>query len=213
MRLDFLRRIPLPQLRQLSIAAAAITYSAIVAGLAPEIATTLDQLPEGAAALLRTLTSAVTLLALISGFQRFVVYVWAKPYLGEWVYESSSGNWGYARIVTQSSDLAYEVYLYQTREAIRRAVSSHFGAPHGCIGATHSTMVRYDGNNVELVYVVDNTDPSYRAREGILTLHLMPGGQAMKGYWRSGTDTGEQRTGVLNMVRASVMDFDAKEGE
>ncbi|HEX6682291.1 MAG TPA: hypothetical protein VF062_05825 [Candidatus Limnocylindrales bacterium] len=144
--------------------------------------------------------SALSLAVLVRGIQRLLLVSWARPVLGQWVYISSSGNWGLADIGIRGGEFTYSVQLYRTEQDTMAAVRQEPGFVSRCFATVTSAGVTYEKGQVELVYKISNAEEGYAPRSGMLTLSpLSP--TAMKGYWKSDIMGEEASRGVLNMWR------------
>ncbi|WP_405100430.1 hypothetical protein [Micromonospora sp. NBC_01412] len=181
--------------RQASLAVTAMVFSV----LNVVVLQALD-LKDAGTRLAAVLVSAFSL-ALIGGVvQRLFLLAWAYPVLGEWVYRSSSGTWGLARIGLRGGELTYTVQLYRTEEDLQAAVRREPGFVSRCLATVTSVGVTYDRGQVELIYKIPDAHEDYAARSGMLTLAPL-GGQAMKGWWKSDILGAEPSRGELDMYR------------
>ncbi|MCI4062563.1 hypothetical protein MRQ36_08295 [Micromonospora sp. R77] len=181
--------------RQAALATAAVVFSVLNVVLLQAI-----PLDDGESKLLAVLLSAFSL-ALIGGVvQRMFLSIWAHPVLGQWVYESSSGNWGLARIDLRGGELTYAVQLYRTEEDALAAVRGEPGFVSRCFATVSSVGVTYEKGQVELIYKVDRSHEDYATRSGMLTLTPLSR-WAMKGYWKSDILGAEPSRGVLDLYR------------
>lgn len=148
--------------------------------------------------------AALSLAVIVRLVQRLLLLAWARPVLGRWVYESSSGNWGLAVIDIHGGELRYSVQLYATRAEVLAAVLGQPDAVSSCFATVTSVGVTFHNGSVELIYKIDQTSNEYAPRSGMLTLSpLSP--RTMKGYWKSDIDGTEANRGVLDMQRAETL--------
>lgn len=181
--------------RQASLATAAVIFSVLNIAVLQR-ADLPDLRSKGTAVLLSALS-----LALIGGVvQRLFLLIWAWPVLGQWVYESSSGNWGLARIDLRGGELTYSVQLYRTEADTLAAVRGEPGFVARCFATVSSVGVTYDKGQVELIYKVSGSHEDYQPRSGMLTLTPLSE-WAMKGYWKSDILGAEPSRGVLDLYR------------
>ncbi|MCX4389609.1 hypothetical protein OG777_22135 [Micromonospora peucetia] len=146
------------------------------------------------------LLSALSLAVLAGLVQRLFLMIWAQPVLGEWIYRSSSGNWGLARIDLRGGELSYSVQLYRTEQDAQAAVRGEPGFVTRCFATVSSVGVTYEKGQVELIYKISDAHEDYATRSGMLTLRPLRAG-AMKGYWKSDILGAESSRGVLDMYR------------
>ncbi|GAA4207847.1 hypothetical protein [Actinocatenispora rupis] len=155
------------------------------------------------------LGAALSLTLIVRTLQRLLLSAWGRPILGRWVYESSSGTWGLARIDIHGGDLRYSVQLYPTEETVLAAVRNDPDAVTACFATVHSAGATYADDRLELVYKIEQTSQAYEPRTGILVLRPL-NRRTMKGYWSSDITTGEARRGTLDMRRARYVRAAAK---
>ncbi|MBB5871681.1 hypothetical protein F4553_005060 [Allocatelliglobosispora scoriae] len=150
------------------------------------------------------IVSAFSLAVIVRTLQLILLRWWAHPILGEWVYESSSGNWGLARLDIRGGDLRYTVQLYRTQADTLAAVRQEPGFVAKCFATVTSVGATYLDGQVELVYKIGTTtQEGYAPRSGMLTLSPLSY-SAMKGYWRSDIQGSEPSRGVLDMYRPNT---------
>lgn len=147
--------------------------------------------------------SVLSLAALVSMCQHLFLKAWAKPVLGRWIYESSSGNWGLARLEIRGGDLNYSVQLYRTEAEALGALKGVRGTVSSCFATVTSGLVDYAAGRVELIYKIDHTSSGYESRSGMLSLSPLSS-RTMKGYWKSDVRGDEPQRGVLNMARVET---------
>ncbi|HEY3504091.1 MAG TPA: hypothetical protein VGN37_15065 [Actinocatenispora sp.] len=154
--------------------------------------------------------AAVSLTLIVRVIQRLLLTAWGRPVLGRWVYESSSGSWGLARIDIHGGDLRYTVQLYHSEADVLAAVRGEAHAVAACFATVDSSGVTFrGGNRMELVYKVDHTDGKYTPRTGILVLTPLDR-RTMKGFWSSDVATGEASRGTLDMRRERYVRAEAR---
>lgn len=181
--------------RQASLGVAAVVFSVLNIVVLQDLA-----LAGAAAKLLAVLVSALSLALIVGIVQRLFLLIWAHPVLGRWVYESSSGNWGLARIDLRGGELTYSVQLYRTEADVRAAVRGEPGFAARCFATVSSSGVTYEKGQLELIYNVDRSHEDYATRSGMLTLAPLDR-SAMKGYWRSDILGAEPSRGTLDLHR------------
>ncbi|GAB3143388.1 hypothetical protein GCM10027290_19600 [Micromonospora sonneratiae] len=181
--------------RQASFAVAAIIFSTLNV-VALKQADLRGFLPVAVA----VVVSALSLALVVSLVQRLFLYIWAYPILGQWVYESSSGNWGLATLELRGGELNYSVQLYHTEADAMAAVRNEPGFVSRCFATVSSVGVTYDRGQVELIYKVGHSHGDYETRNGMLTLTPLSPGE-MKGYWKSDILGDEPTRGTLDLYR------------
>lgn len=156
----------------------------------------------GWGAIVSVLISALALGLIVRIIQRVLLNFWSEPIRGTWIYESTSGNWGLARIQLVSGRLKYTVDLYPDEISVRAAANNDYRFVDKVLASVESISVEYSEAKVSLIYQINMTDEDvYAAREGILKLVPLPGGKSMKGYWKSDIEGEAPKHGVLNLVR------------
>ncbi|MET8118770.1 hypothetical protein [Micromonospora sp. NPDC005189] len=181
--------------RQASLATAAVIFSVLNVVVLQN--TDLRDVRTKAAAVL---LSALSLAIIGSIVQRLFLLIWAQPVLGQWIYESSSGNWGLAHIGLRGGELTYSVQLYRTERDALAAVRGEPGFVSRCFATVSSVGVTYEKGDVELIYKINQSHEDYAARNGMLTLSPLSE-WAMKGYWKSDILGTEASRGILDMYR------------
>lgn len=139
---------------------------------------------------MRAAVDACSLVLLIALFERVILFRKTRAIRGEWVYHSSSGTWGYVRICLEGTHLRYYVDLYDSREALRRAVVARLSTVS--IGSGTDRLIVFSDGVYSIWYHIPPTRAgsiTYAERHGLLTLR--PKGM-------EGTFTGSwERTGCL----------------
>lgn len=191
----------LPTIRSVSLSLGSVVYSITAVSLLPFLK---NVEKNGAwASILSVLVSALALGLLVQSIQHTLLNIWAKPVLGSWVYNSTSGNWGLATIHLIANELKYNVNLYPDEDSVRAAGNKEYLFHEKIFASVDSISVEYSGGTINLIYVITQTDSAfYVPREGILKLTPLPGGSAMKGWWKSDIEGSDSpRRGQLNLLR------------
>ncbi|MEV1331885.1 hypothetical protein AB0J20_20185 [Micromonospora costi] len=181
--------------RQAALATAAVIFSVLNVVVLQR--TDLEDVRTKAAAVL---ISALSLALIAAVVQRVFLLIWAHPVLGQWIYESSSGNWGLARLDLRGGELTYSVQLYRTEEDAQAAVRGEPRFVSRCFATVSSVGVTYEKGQVELIYKIGQAHEDYAERSGMLTLSPLSE-WAMKGYWKSDILGAEPSRGTLDMYR------------
>lgn len=136
--------------------------------------------------LLQLLIAAVSLGTLVSFLGWLFEWVRTRDVRGQWVYRSSSTNWGLAEISQTGTNLAYEVQLFATRAGVEAALAGDPVPAEELLGHTTSTFCEFEDGRVAIRYVVARSSTNYEKRAGFL--ELVPtgvGSEYMTGYWTS----------------------------
>ncbi len=136
-------------------------------GLIPELA----QPSAAGMRVMRAMLEAGTLIAAILWIERILLWWKTRDIRGDWIYQSSSGNWGYARIGILGTGLSYAVDLYLHKSDLLRALTS--GVSIGSIGHGRDKLVLHSDGNYYVWYHVPQMRHAtvvYPERFGILTL-------------------------------------------
>jgi hypothetical protein len=183
-----------------ALSAGSILFSVIAVIVLPSLANLRGH--SGWGAIVSVLISALALGLIVRTIQRVLLNMWSQPIRGTWTYESTSGNWGLARIQLSGSGLKYTVDLYPDEVSVRAAANNEYKFGEKVLATVVSISVEYAQGKVSLIYIINLTDEDvYAPREGILKLVPLPGGMAMKGYWKSDVEGEKSKHGVLNLVR------------
>lgn len=184
-------------IRQFSVSVALIVF-AIVKALEDRIPDLgLWIVPGGNVSLPSWSFSANLLSAAFAGFkigllivilEQVLYRIFARKFIGRWIYESSSGNFGIAEIKPHGfwaggTTLAYAVNLYRGPEEIMSTLQrtgdvTPFGTAEGIVTS-------FKDDKLTLIYQVHVGAEKYDARKGILTLSPSPDSQVMTGIWES----------------------------
>jgi hypothetical protein len=117
------------------------------------------------------LTEAGSLIGLIVFIEKLLLLQNTRSIRGEWVYKSSSGNWGHVRIYLEGTDLRYSVDLYLSKSDLIRALAEHIPMP--TIGHGIDRLTVYSNETLYIWYHVPATRYGiieYPERHGLLTL-------------------------------------------
>lgn len=156
------------------------------------------------------LGAAACLTLLVRVLQRLLLAAWARPILGRWVSESSTGTWGLARIDVHGGELRYAVQLYRNEADVLAAVRGDRHAVSACFATVASSGVTFrGGDRVELVYRIDHTDGEHARQTGILVLTPLDR-RTMKGFWSRDLATGRAGRGTLDLRRARYVRAEAR---
>lgn len=136
------------------------------------------------------LIQALSLMLLITWIEKIVLSWMTRRIRGDWIYRSSSGNWGHVRISLRGSKLRYGVDLYQSKADLLRVIEQR--KPATSIGSGYDRMSLYTGDTFYVWYYVppmrvDEYD--YAERQGMLTLTRTNDRNRYSARW--------ERTGVL----------------
>lgn len=189
-------------LRKLALAFSALVY-ALASGSG--LAHTLDRFA-GRAGLpslgVQTLVASLTLVVTFVVVYRLMQLVWIRRIHGEWLYESTSGNCGLATIRIVGDEIRYSVDLYRSVADLLAASDGLAGANQRCFAHARSRVALYDGEKVEIVYAIAQSDPDYPSREGLLTLVHTSNPNELRGYWKSDIEGGAvPKRGTLQFMR------------
>lgn len=153
-----------------------------------------------------TLFGGVGLIAIIFIIKALFLRLWTLPILGLWLYKSSSGNYGSARLLLRNNRLEYRVDLYLSAKDLIAAYEGHSIRP--CFSVAHSKGLTFQDGQLDIIYSIPTGKPDYPNREGLLILHKTANPKEMLGTWRSFVqsesrvnDVTEQRCGTLEFLR------------
>lgn len=194
-----IRSLSLARVLETATAIAVVIYSALSVILIPYLPNWVGE-TQTSTAIIAVLISSVGLYTLIKLSTRGLLSYWARPILGKWAYESSSGNFALLYFEVEEYSINYRVDLYPTLEDILGALD---GDPASIAKAqAHFTKraLTYEDGYVSIIYTIRGHQSDYRAREGILHVELLEGEKVMRGYWTSNI-TGEPSRGSLTIYR------------
>lgn len=192
-------------LRKLALATSALIYAlASSAGLTANL-----ERFAGSAGLpvlaVQTLAASLTLVVAFLIVYRLLQYAWIRRVHGVWLYQSTSGNCGLATIRIVGDEIRYSVDLYSSVTDLLEAVDGLAGASQRCLAHARSRVALYDGEKVEIVYAIEQSNPDYPSREGLLTLVHTSSPNELRGYWKSDIEGGAiPRRGTLEFMRPAI---------
>lgn len=157
----------------------ALSYTALKSGAVLESFETLlgRWLPTLAASsgvglkVVRSVIEALALITLVALAERALLLWKTRKIRGEWIYKSSSTNWGHVKIDLTGTDLRYSVDLYKDKSDLVDGVINRAPGRRFAHGFDRSTM--YTGYHFYVWYRVPATrfgDVDYPERSGLLTL-------------------------------------------
>jgi hypothetical protein len=171
----FLRDRPSSTVRNYALAIGAIVFVSLSVSLSGP----LGKLPD----LLRVILGAVGLALLVRVVEFVLLRLRAAPMIGQWVYHSTSGNWGLATMRLSGDSLTYEVGLYFTEADLRLAVA---GSTAKLAGSARGEFGVYEDGEFRVHYNIRYSSPDYPARQGSLVVKTVAGGaDQLHGYWFS----------------------------
>lgn len=133
---------------------------------------------------------ALSLIAFVTAIEKIVLLWTTRRIRGDWIYKSSSGNWGHVRISLEDSKLRYFVDLYLKTEDLLHVIEER--RPATSIGHGYDKMTLYTGVVFYAWYYVPPTrveKSDYPERQGILTVTRTLDPDNYSARW--------ERTGVL----------------
>jgi hypothetical protein len=160
---------------------------------------------------LSAVVQGVSLVLLVTGIESVVLSWVTRRIRGDWIYLSSSGNWGHVRIKLKDSKLRYKVDLYLKKEDLLRVIEEH--KPGTSIGSGYDKMTLFTGDAFYAWYYVPQTG-KYPERQGMLTLTQTNDENRWAAWW--------ERTGALRqsqtdlkgaMARVMLLDQRSPAGE
>lgn len=121
----------------------------------------------------QSVLEGVGLVTLILGAEIAILWWSSRWLLGEWVYQSSAGNWGHVKLSIDKSEgrLQYAVDLFETEKDLVLALRT--GQVRGTIGHGVDRLTVHDKTSTRIWYHVPeyrNGERYYPRRQGILTL-------------------------------------------
>jgi hypothetical protein len=189
-------------LRRLALALSVVIYAVISStGFSQWVASAASGigLPE---TILEASVASLTLVAVFLVTYRVMQRIWIRRIHGTWLYRSTSGNAGLAEIRIVGDDIRYSVELFESVKDLLDSINGIPGASQKCFGHARSRVAIYDGEKLEIVYSIQQSNPDYPSREGLLTLVKTSNPAELKGYWKSDIEGGaEPRRGTLDFMR------------
>jgi hypothetical protein len=161
--------------------------------------------------MLGAVVQGVSLVLLVAGIESVVLSWTTRQIRGDWVYLSSSGNWGHVRIKLKGSKLRYKVDLYLEKKDLLCVIERHKPAPS--IGSGYDKMTLFTGDAFYAWYYVPPTG-KYPERQGMLTLTRTNDENRWAAWWeRTGALRQSQTDPKGAMARVMVLDQRSPAGE
>lgn len=128
----------------------------------------------------------VGLITLILGAEMAILWWSARDLLGEWIYKSSSSNWGHVKLHIDKSEgrLRYDVDLFSSEEGLLHALRT--GQLRHSIGHGVDLLSLHDNQSTRIWYHVPETrkdNDYYPERQGILTLERSKSPHSLLARW------------------------------
>jgi hypothetical protein len=172
--------------------------------------------PELSSKILAATISAIELGLLLTISEMLVYRVFARKYLGRWIYKSSNTGYGIAEIAisglwTGGVHLRYNVTLMESEQAVLSLLTGK-RAPEP-IGTARGLLVGLTQDQLHIAYEVSQgimpKDDGLVAKRGFLVITPLPHGNFLKGVWESSKKNYDKdredslRQGDLDFLRPS----------
>jgi hypothetical protein len=169
-------------------------------------------LPELSSKILAATISAIELGLLLTITEIAVYRIFARKYLGRWIYKSSSSGFGIAEIAvsglwTGGVHLRYNVTLMEDEQAVLSVLTGkRVSEP---VGTARGMLVGLTQDQLQIAYEVSQgkipANDKLAAKRGFLVITPLPHGKFLKGVWESSKENYDKDR--EDSVRRGDLDF------